>query len=410
MKRWLGALVCFAVLLSACKGGKKEAVSDARATADLPPFKISVITPLTGTDPFGAIEYKNGTEMAWEHLGGEINGRKIQVVVADGPTQDATIAEFERLVNNGSTAFFSGYGSIADRSFAAMCDEMEVLYVSLAWDINLLQGPSDYFFPTAPRVDHYSEGLLKFAVDIGRENLGKSVRDLKVAVIGNTRVEYIVEPFMDAAKAAGVQVVLKEAYPIDSKDYVPLITKLKNTDYDILVPFQTSYDGIPFHKKMYEMGYRPNIIIGAGIYYDTPVFADLGNELSDGVLTISYITPNIKDTAAKGITKFREDYLKRFGHLPLAHAVLAYGSVMLYNEVLKQVDPAKWEDTKLLADTLRATELDYGELPWYYGIKYGPDNYNTRADRFLLNQWQGGELRCVYPPELATNEGKIPWK
>jgi hypothetical protein len=54
-------------------------------------------------------------------------------------------------------------------------------------------------------------------------------------------------------------------------------------------------------------------------------------------------------------------------------------------------------------------EFDYGETVWYYGLKI-EGNDNVRADRFLLNQWVGGELKCVYPPELAVAEPKIPWK
>ena len=42
-------------------GGQNGAAQD---PAELPPFKISMITTLTGTETFGGAEYKNGAELA----------------------------------------------------------------------------------------------------------------------------------------------------------------------------------------------------------------------------------------------------------------------------------------------------------------------------------------------------------
>ncbi|MDR1617989.1 MAG: ABC transporter substrate-binding protein [Treponema sp.] len=391
-------------VFSACKA--KDTAQD----GELPPFRISMITTLTGADPFGGAEYKYGAELALEHMGGAINGRRIDLIVADGPSQDATISEFERLYNEGSRCFFSGYGSIADRTFATMCDEMEVLYLSLCWDYDLIQGPSDYFFRTSARVDKFSGGLAQHCVRIGKEYLGKEAKDLRIAVLTNSAVEPIVVPFEMTAKALGANIVLRESYPVQTKDFVPIVTKLMNTDYDILVPFQITMDGNPFQKKMYEMGYSPKVTIAGGIFYDEPSFKDLGNDISNGAISISFINPSVKESAAPGITKFSEDFEAKYGHKPLTHALQAYAAMYLYKAVLEKVEPSKWEDTKLLADTVKGLDIDYGVLPWHWGVKFDELNNNTRSETFLLNQWVDGDYRCIFPPELATREAKIPWK
>ena len=64
------------------------------------------------------------------------------MVFADGPTQDATLSEFERLYNDGVRVFISGYGCIADRTFATMADDMQALYLSLAWDATCSRAPA----------------------------------------------------------------------------------------------------------------------------------------------------------------------------------------------------------------------------------------------------------------------------
>ena len=107
--------------------------------------------------------------------------------------------------------------------------------------------------------------------------------------------------------------------------------------------------------------------------------------------------------------KFKKDYEEQFGYIPLTHALHAYGCMQAIFEVLKRVDPSQWEDTKLLADTLRELDLDYGELSWYWGIKFDELNNNVRADRFIIGQWVNGEYLCVSPEDLASSEARIPF-
>lgn len=421
-------VLCMLFSLAACGGGnsagtesaapaEKTEAQGADPTAEqsdgggdeLPPFRIGAITQLTGDNAFGGNEYKNGYELALQHIGGEINGRKIEMVVADGPSQEATLSEFERLYNDGIRVFISGYGCIADRTFATMVDSMGALYQSLAWDADLIQGPGDYFFRTGANVNDFSEGALEQAVGLGQTYLNIEPENLRIAVTYNTRLEHVVAPFKAKAEEMGVDLVLFEGYPNDTKDFVPIITKLMNSEYDIFVPFQGASDGTPFQKKMFEMSYTPPVTMGAGIYYDTPVFAELGNEITNGILTQSYTTPFIADDAAVGIKEFREDYETQYGHAPLTHALQAYGGMYLYFEVLKQVDPSEWEDTAKLAEVMKSLDIDYGQLPWYWGVKFDEVNSNTRSDQMIVNQWIDGKLECIFPDFLSTHEAKVPW-
>lgn len=379
-------------------------------TGDLDPFEISMITQLTGPNAFGGHEYQYGAELALEHRGGAINGREIKLTFADGPTADATVAEFERLYNDGSRVFVSGYGCIADRTFATMCDEMEVLYLSLAWDADLIQGPSDYFYRVGANVTDFAKGVADASANIGEQYLNIKPADLKVALIYVERLKHLADPMMETFEELGVDVVIAEGYPTDTKDFATLVTKLMNTEYDILVPIQGAADGTPFQKKMNEMKHHPKLTLGAGIYYDTPVFADLGDDITDGILSLSFTTPSISEKAAPGVTKFKEDYKEKYGHYPLAHALQAYGAMQVYFSVMETMDPADWDDTAKFAETMKNFKKPEGELVWYWGVDYDELNSNTLANQFIVNQWSGGELNCIFPDFLATAEAKIPWE
>lgn len=417
MKRWISvvlAALMVATIITGCGTSPSSAASTAPAGGesqkpeDLPVFKIGMITQLTGANAYGGNEYRMGAEVALEQIGGQINGRKVEMVFADGPSQEATVAEFERLYNNDLRLFVSGYGCIADRAIMPMADQMQALYLSGAWDIDLIQGTSDYFFRTGANITDFAKNVAQLSASIGEQNLNKKGADLRVAIVYNTRLEHLNTVIVEEFKKTGVQVVLSEGYPGDIKDFVPIITKLKATEYDIFIPIQGAADGIPFQQKMFEMGYTPPVTFGAGILYDTPIFGDLGANITDGVLTTSYPTPYIAEGGAKGIQEFREAFEKKAGHKPLTHALQGYGLVQVATKILEAVDPSEWDDTAKLAAAAKALDIPEGELAWYWGVKY-EDNSNVRAAQMVANQWTNNECLPIYPDKLKVLDGVIPW-
>lgn len=377
--------------------------------SDLPPYKLGMITPLTGPGAYGGVEYKNGAELAFEHLGDTINGRKVEVVVADGYSPDASVSEFERLYDEGCRFFSSGYGSLADMGALGLVDELEVLYMGMTWSADIDCSTSDYYFRTGTITTAFGADCINYSVLIGEEFLGKSADELKVAIVYVTSQTPIAEAVKARADELGVEVVLYEGYADDTQDHVPVITKLMNAEYDVFIPVQSTADGSAFQKKMYELGYTPNVTLGAGIYYDLPIFAELGNEITDGVMTLAFVNPTAPESACPGITKFVEDYTAKYGYAPLTHALMAYCQVQLQYMVLEQVSPDQWENTALLADVMRNLDIEVGEMAWYRGVKFDENNENIRAHENMVCQWQNGEMVSVLPYELAVGEAKIPW-
>lgn len=377
--------------------------------SDLEPYKIGMITPLTGPGAYGGVEFKNGAELAVQHLGDTINGRKVELVIADGYSTDASLSEFERLYDEGCRFFSSGYGSLADMGALGLVDELEVVYMGMSWSTDIDCSDSEYFFRTGTVTTAFGADCINYSIVIGEEYLGKSADELKVAIVYNTSQTPIAEAVKSQADALGVEVALYEGYAADTQDFVPTITKLMNCEYDIFIPVQSTSDGAAFQKKMYELGYKPNVTLGAGIYYDLPVFAELGNEITDGVMTLAFVNPTAPESACPGITKFNEDYEATYGYAPLTHALLAYCQVQLQYMVLEQIPPDQWEDTALVAETLRNMDIEVGEMAWYRGVLYDENNENVRAHENMVCQWQNGEMVSVLPSNLAVGEAVIPW-
>lgn len=391
---------------AAAPAAKEEAAAD---YSDLPAYKLGMITPLTGPGAYGGVEYKNGAELAFKHLGDTINGRKVEVVVADGYSPDASLSEFERLYDEGCRFFSSGYGSLADMGALGLVDELEVVYMGMTWSTDLDCSDSDYYFRTGTVTTAFGADCINYSVLIGEQFLGKKADELKVAIVYLTSQTPIAEAVKARADELGVEVALYEGYADDTQDHVPMITKLMNTEYDVFIPVQSTNDGAAFQKKMYELKYTPPVTLGAGIYYDLPVFAELGNEITDGVMTLAFVNPTAPESACPGITKFVEDYTAEYGYAPLTHALMAYCQVQLQYMVLEQISPDQWEDSALVAETLGNMDIEVGEMAWYRGVLFDENNENVRAHENMVCQWQNGEMVSILPNELAVGEAKIPW-
>lgn len=428
MKKLLSLMLAFCLVLSlvACNsstvpdnGGvttdPSSPAQDSNTTSsvdpsEMEPFRVAMITPLSGSKTFTGNEYLAGFQSAFEMLDLEINGRKIEVVSADGYDMDTQMAEFERLAADGITVFAGGSSQVVDFSLASMVDSMEILYISNNWDHTIVQGESKFFNQPLETTDNFGMDLANKCAEIAMDFLGKNdASEVKIAFVHSNEIEYLVEPFLTQAEELGMQIVIDEAYPVEQKDFTSILTKIQNTEFDILVPLQKEEDGSLFLTKMHEMGINP-VILAGGSYYDTPAFANLGNEITNGIMTLSYPTPGMLKSTMPSMQEFYDYYMEKMGHEPLTHALLGYGSGTMIATVLADTDPSEWENTALLAEKIRALDYDYGEFPgWYWGIKLDETGKNSRAMVSAVNQWVDGSLVCIYPSNMAVGEPNIPW-
>lgn len=375
--------------------------------SNLPPLKVGLITSLTGANAFQGSEVKQGALIGQEFFG-EVNGRKFELVIADGPDVTAVQSEFERLCNEGIKTFV--YGTNSDRAIAKLVDSRDVFYLSVQWDDTVNEDHAKNFIQAASSLKAFSSGIYDKAIEYGQKYLNKSKDELKIGVIYNAVVKFIADPCLNAFKANNKALAIEENYPYDTKDYVPLVTRLKNANLDILIPFQLSQDGAPFRKKMVELAYTPPLVLAGGMYYDQPDFQATGGEMTDGIVTQSFVTPFIKDSAAKGLKEFVAEYNKKYGHDPLTHALQAYTIVQLLSKLLETIPVEDWDKTDKLVAGIKALKIDYGELAWHNGFELDENNMNKRYTKFITGQWQDNKLVPCSPDELKMGDLKIPYK
>jgi len=370
-------------------------------------IRIGVVGPLTGTLAFGGNEVKNAIELAIAKKG-TVLGKKIEFEAADAADSSQSMSEFERLYARGFRIFMGSYGSFADLAVQSVVDEYGAIMMSAAgWANEFTEHKIKNYFHYTPRVAIFGTRLGEYMPEYAEKYLGIKKDKLRVALIWASNYDYVAIAAREGLKAAGITPVFEEGYPIDRKDFTALVASLQSNKIDVLVPCQGSADGVPFRRKMVEMGYEPPMLFAMGLIYDQPDFGKQGPDVVDGCLVMSYTHPFIKRENAPGLEDFAETYRAKHGWYPLTHATQTYSATLF---MLDMVEKAGAYDVDKIREAIETADIPKGKYPNYWAVKFDEHHRNVGAgDPLAIGQWQKGSLVTVGTEEIAVGKAIVPW-
>ncbi|CAK9064647.1 Leu/Ile/Val-binding protein homolog 7, partial [Durusdinium trenchii] len=180
-------------------------------------------------------------------------------------------------------------------------------------------------------------------------------------------------------------------------------------------------DGKPVYKVVYPeelaveepaagLGHTPPILLAAGVGYDQPEFANMG-DAALGSMSLSYTVPEMREEFAPGLKEFKDLYQERYGEQPVTHGLQTFATATAF---FQMIDAAGTTDLDKIRETMKSTVIERGQLPNYWGVKFDDRNVNLYADPLIIGQWVPGDdgkpvYKVVYPEELAVEEPVIPF-
>jgi branched-chain amino acid transport system substrate-binding protein len=178
--RWrMAVLVAVAVLIAGCGGSSSSSGNHASATSSTKgPIPIGILTSITGTfQPWG-IYARDGAQFAVNQINasGGINGRKLQLFVADDQSQPAAgINGFRQLTEQDHVVAIGGViDSDVGVATARLAEAANVPYfMSKAGASNILTKNSRYTFRTClPAAQEIATAYLQYAASHGLTRVG----------------------------------------------------------------------------------------------------------------------------------------------------------------------------------------------------------------------------------------------
>ena len=159
----------------------------------------------------------------------------------------------------------------------------------------------------------------------------------------------LAEVFETNFVAKGGQIVSKEAFVTEDKDFKAILTKIKATKPDVLyVPSYYEQDGL-IAKQARELGYT-NPIVGADGWDSDKLVEIAGAKALEKVYFTNHYSPEDKDPK---IVKFVTGYKAKYNATPDALAALGYDSAYMLADAIKRAGAA---DSAKIKDALAATK------------------------------------------------------
>ena len=204
-----------------------------------------------------------------------------------------------------------------------------------------------------------------------------------------------------SAKELGIEVIEKIAYPAETPDMTPTISRVKQAAPDALVLVSYIADAVLITKTMKELGVDIPIMGTSAGHIDPAYIANLGAS-AENSFTVGEWNPDLKKP---GAAKIAERFQAKFGVPMNGHAAETYMSTIVLVDALERAGSS---DRAKLRTALAATNIcgDRNILP-YNCIKFDASGQSPEGQLVML-QVQKGQFVSVWPPEIAAATPLFP--
>jgi branched-chain amino acid transport system substrate-binding protein len=328
-------------------------VAASPAAAQAPgPIKIGVLAPVTGVFASFARDIVDGAQLYNEEFGGQLGGRKLQLIVEDYQVRpDVAVTKIRKLAEQDHV--HAVVGIVLSAAALAVKDyvnnqKLPLLISGFAVAENLTLQPNPYVF----RITY-----------TGNQTGGPagtwSYRHLKArraAIIASDSVGplEIIMAWARAFEEAGGKVVQEVYAPLGTADFAPYVAQLRR-DVDVIGVQTVGADGVRFVKQWREYGMQGKIpLVDAAVGFSDlsllPASADAAvGGYNSQPYQYTLDTPRNK--------KFVQAFKAKFNRDPGAPAAFTYSALLAIDQAAKAVG-GKAEDTPKFLEALRKMDLE----------------------------------------------------
>lgn len=339
---------------------------------DSSPIKIGWVGPLSGDASSLGQDALAASKLAAEEVnaGGGINGRMLELVSEDGKCQSKdAVSAFDKILATGKpSVVVGGLCSSETAAIAPIAEQNKIVLFTGCSSAPSITYAGDYIFRSYP-----SDALQgKFVAEYVYNDLGK--RKVAILAVTNEWGEGIRNVFANRLKELGGTVVFNEQYDQNTRDLRAELTKIKQTDTEVLYFLGVTEASLIGLKQARELGLSMQII-GGDTWDDSKITASADAE---GIL---YTVPS-NDTPQDW-----KDKLKARGGDSTACTPGTYNNVHILADIMKRVGT---NSTKIKDELYKINN--------YRGVN-GPITIDKNGDivssKFVVKKISGGKAEVV---------------
>jgi len=362
-------------------------------------IKVGIVLPLTGSQAaFGEIE-KLSFDLALEEINaaGGIKGKKLEFLMEDDtgrPEVGRSVAE--KLITKDKVVMLGGgYSSSVTAGLAGVAQQNRMPFlINTGSADDITEKGFDYVFRLNPPASEYSSGVEEFLAEV--------VKPKSVAILyENTKFgTSSSKAFAESCEKLGIEVMLNEGYEHAGIDYKPILIKVKQLNPDIVYMVSYVMDAALLMRQSRELRLTPKLFIGGGAGFTLPEFKENAGVASEKVVSATLWHEVLPLPGAMDyFNKFKARYNKDTEY----HGAEGYAAAYVIADVLKRAKSFSPEDIKqALAETDMMTA--FGPVKF---VSYGKKTNQNKLTTYVV-QWQNGQLKLIWPKDLANAKYGYP--
>jgi branched-chain amino acid transport system substrate-binding protein len=400
----VGAVLSSALLLfvSAC-GVATQSQSSASTNCDNG-ISIGAPYPLTGVWAENGQNSLHGMQLAADQInatGGikSLHGAKLKIVSADtssdNPGQAKTVTE-KMLQQGNVSALVGSYLSSMTLTTVVAAETQQVPLVTQSFVDDLTQKGYHYLFQIPPKASQFGIKTVQDAQGVFQQQ-GKPLRTVVVAGSDDASTKAESLGAVNGAHQQGLTVGDPIIFQNGLSDATSIVSKIADANADLIVLGGNVSDLSLIIKGLRSRGVQTPIASVGGGGALTPQFAQSLGPMANGIMATGAWNFDLK---LPGVADVAAAYQKQFGVFMPQEAGESWAAVYQLSQIM---DSHATCDPKAIRDALTTTEFDSGQAAAVPPGKVGFDS--TGLNKFIepiMEQWQNGTLRTVYPADVAT--------
>lgn len=380
-------------------------VSETASAEDPETIKIGAIVTLTGgAGSINGEDIRRGLEMALEeaNANGGYKGKKFEMVVGDdqaNPTVGVGLAQ--RLLVRDNVAAIIGMSSStvvkAVGSVAAQYKKPMFVVAGASPIVEAAFGREPWFFHFIPWEYYRADTAVAFL-----KSLQPPPQTVAIAYENGVYGSGGAPIMKEHLQAGGFKVVAEESFKTGSASVLPLLSRIKSENPDILLAMAFPTDDIVLMKQSRETDFSPKLVVLPEIA-STEQFGGTAGDYITGFAT--WASESTYPESVRWLAAFRKMYPDR--PEPLEFAPMGYSAMKMLLAAIADVGA----EPEAIIGRLETEKMD---------SPFGPVSFSDSANgrhqvlhQIDIVQIQGGKKTVVFPPEMATAKVQYPappWK
>lgn len=358
-------------------------------------IKIGAMLPLSG-GAYSIVgeDLQRGFKMALDEANakGGYKGTKFEMVTGDtqaNPTIAVGLAQ-RLLVRDKVSAIVGLYSSTEDKAVGGIVAQYKVPTFITGGSSPIVEdayGAESWFFHFFPWEYQRAESSAAFL-----KSLNPMPKTVAIAyesgVFGSGAAPLVKE----ALEASGFQVIAMESFKTGSPSLLPLVTRLKSLNPDVVIFQGFPADDILVVKQAREVDLAPKAFLLPELYFKSD-YGGTPVDYTAGFAT--WIPESTYPESVKWLANFRKIYPDR--QEPLDWAPLGYMAMKMMLTAVAEAGP----NSEAISKALEKVKMDspFGVI----GFNDSRKSHHQVLSRLSVVQFQNGTRSVVFPPELAGN-------